>query len=550
MMMNRAKLAVDALLKLRFKGIRTSTSKSHFPDLQIGLESAPPLASLIHHNPCSSNVRQIDLDLQMLGKMTQKHPLPLVDDLTHRLEVVTKHNHDDFIKKSCVLLITTLLDGLIFEDRIHDAYMLLNKLIKQKLCQPTTLMYNTVIKALCNNPDKVMMDDAVKLYQEMVSPPDVVTYNALVSGLCKMRSWTKAALLLKEMLYKDISPGVETFNVLINTFCIEGRPQVARHVIYMMHERGISPTIATYNSLIDAHCVKGELDKARSLVNDMVSSHLAPDTATYTSFLNGYCNDKKMDDAMLIYHEMNEKGFKPKCVTYNLMIKSCFSAARFGDAHKLLADLLAQGLTLDVSTYRNILHDIFQKKRFDEAVSLFHLLGDDSKLNSDMSVLLKLMHGAIKCDKLDFARKLFEGLSVRGTPLTHGSYIVDVSRRKYTRHKAWDDVVLKLQSRLSKWKAKTLSIGGRLTLLKSVLGASPLYNMSIFKVPKGVLKVMESIRSNFFKGASMLEKKISMDCFDKVLASKKKGGLLGFELFRVLIESFPLKVVWRFVFAR
>nr|GEU88098.1 RNA-directed DNA polymerase, eukaryota [Tanacetum cinerariifolium] len=39
----------------------------------------------------------------------------------------------------------------------------------------------------------------------------------------------------------------------------------------------------------------------------------------------------------------------------------------------------------------------------------------------------------------------------------------------------------KLRSRLSKWKVKTLSIGGRLTLLKAVLGASPLYNMSIFK---------------------------------------------------------------------
>nr|GEV37409.1 RNA-directed DNA polymerase, eukaryota [Tanacetum cinerariifolium] len=59
------------------------------------------------------------------------------------------------------------------------------------------------------------------------------------------------------------------------------------------------------------------------------------------------------------------------------------------------------------------------------------------------------------------------------------------------RHKAWDDVVLKLRSRLSKWKAKTLSIGGRLTLLKSVIGASPFYTMSIFKVPKGVLKISE-----------------------------------------------------------
>nr|GEV63734.1 hypothetical protein [Tanacetum cinerariifolium] len=54
-----------------------------------------------------------------------------------------------------------------------------------------------------------------------------------------------------------------------------------------------------------------------------------------------------------------------------------------------------------------------------------------------------------------------------------------------SRSKAWDGIILKLRSRLSKWKAKTLSIGGRFTQLKSVLGASPLYTMSIFKAPLG-----------------------------------------------------------------
>ncbi|GJQ96875.1 hypothetical protein Tco_0008014 [Tanacetum coccineum] len=63
-----------------------------------------------------------------------------------------------------------------------------------------------------------------------------------------------------------------------------------------------------------------------------------------------------------------------------------------------------------------------------------------------------------------------------------------------SRKSAWVGLVNKLQARLSKWKVKTLSIGGRLTLLKSVLGASPIYYMSIFKVPKGVWKTMESIR--------------------------------------------------------
>nr|GEZ32709.1 coatomer beta' subunit [Tanacetum cinerariifolium] len=64
-----------------------------------------------------------------------------------------------------------------------------------------------------------------------------------------------------------------------------------------------------------------------------------------------------------------------------------------------------------------------------------------------------------------------------------------------SRSKAWDGIILKLRSRLSKWKAKPLSIGSRFTLLKAVLDASPLYTMSIFKAPLGVLKKMESIRN-------------------------------------------------------
>ncbi|GKA77741.1 RNA-directed DNA polymerase, eukaryota [Tanacetum coccineum] len=83
--------------------------------------------------------------------------------------------------------------------------------------------------------------------------------------------------------------------------------------------------------------------------------------------------------------------------------------------------------------------------------------------------------------------------------------------------------ILSFRSRLSKWKVKTLSIGGRLTLLKSVLGASPIYNMSIFKVPTGVLKVMESIRSPFFNGATKSEKKVTWVAGIKVLLQKNIG---------------------------
>ncbi|GJS77455.1 RNA-directed DNA polymerase, eukaryota, nucleotide-binding alpha-beta plait domain protein [Tanacetum coccineum] len=93
-----------------------------------------------------------------------------------------------------------------------------------------------------------------------------------------------------------------------------------------------------------------------------------------------------------------------------------------------------------------------------------------------------------------------------------------------SRHKAWDDIIHKLTSRLSNWKAKTLSIGGRLTLLKSVLGASPIYSMSIYKVPKGVLKIMEAIRNRFFNGADISDRKITWAALDKRLLASKKNG--------------------------
>nr|GEY47951.1 hypothetical protein [Tanacetum cinerariifolium] len=88
-----------------------------------------------------------------------------------------------------------------------------------------------------------------------------------------------------------------------------------------------------------------------------------------------------------------------------------------------------------------------------------------------------------------------------------------------------DETVTKLRNWLSKWKLKTLSIGGRLTLLKSVLGSTPIYNMSLFKVPKSVLNTMEGIRRDFFNGIQEGHRKISWTKWSKVLAAKKYGGL-------------------------
>ncbi|GJU95392.1 RNA-directed DNA polymerase, eukaryota [Tanacetum coccineum] len=114
-----------------------------------------------------------------------------------------------------------------------------------------------------------------------------------------------------------------------------------------------------------------------------------------------------------------------------------------------------------------------------------------------------------------------------------------------SRIKSWDEIVSKFGSRLSKWKMKTLSIGGRMTLIKSVLGSLPIYHMSIYKVPKKVINRLESIRCHFFNGTDPLSKKPIWVKWNKVLAPKDKGGL-GISSFYALNRALLFKWVWRF----
>nr|GEX87361.1 hypothetical protein [Tanacetum cinerariifolium] len=117
--------------------------------------------------------------------------------------------------------------------------------------------------------------------------------------------------------------------------------------------------------------------------------------------------------------------------------------------------------------------------------------------------------------KVNFAKAYDSAAAKIGCAVLHHQfrYLGVMVGECMSRRSAWDGLVHKLRSRLSKWKVKTLSIGGRLNLLKSVLGASPLHNMSIFKIPKGVLKDMEAIRSKFFNGADSSERKITESSF-------------------------------------
>ncbi|GJS50252.1 RNA-directed DNA polymerase, eukaryota [Tanacetum coccineum] len=173
-------------------------------------------------------------------------------------------------------------------------------------------------------------------------------------------------------------------------------------------------------------------------------------------------------------------------------------------------------LALHLSFSRALEAGIFSGYKIDSSTTLSHLFYADDAIRK--SHLLRCR--VIRCYVTEAANSI--SCSIMKAPFKYLGILVGDNMSSI---KAWGEIVAKMKKRLSRWKLNTLSVGGRLTLLKSVLGSTPIYNMSIFKVPKFVLNYMESLRRNFFNGVQEGDRKIAWVKWSKVLASKKFGGL-------------------------
>ena len=65
-------------------------------------------------------------------------------------------------------------------------------------------------------------------------------------------------------------------------------------------------------------------------------------------------------------------------------------------------------------------------------------------------------------------------------------------------NKDWRVIENRIENKLSGWKGKMLSVGGRLVLINSVLSSLPMFMLSFFEIPKGVLEKIDCFRSRFY----------------------------------------------------
>ena len=147
----------------------------------------------------------------------------------------------------------------------------------------------------------------------------------------------------------------------------------------------------------------------------------------------------------------------------------------------------------------------------------FHL-ASGLRINWSKSTLV-----GVKVNELELCRVASAFGCKEGTlPFNYLGFPIGISM---TKESSWSPLIERFLSRLSGWKAKLLSYGGKLTLCKSVLGSLGNYLFSLYKAPNVALKKLESIRMNFLWGSNTVHRKIHWVAWDKILNNREKGGL-------------------------
>ncbi|GMI93153.1 hypothetical protein HRI_002984600 [Hibiscus trionum] len=107
-------------------------------------------------------------------------------------------------------------------------------------------------------------------------------------------------------------------------------------------------------------------------------------------------------------------------------------------------------------------------------------------------------------------------------------------------------LIQKVRSKLSGWKAKNLSLAGRIILAKSVLSSILAYTMQFVLLPINVCNEIEGLIRRFLWGGSDERKGVSLVNWEEVCKPTTKGGL-GIRQVFAQNKTFLMKVAFNLV---
>lgn len=347
------------------------------------------------------------------------HGTPSLKIFNSILDVLVKEDIDmarEFYRKSMMesgvrgddYTFGILMKGLCLTNRIGEGFKLL-QLIKNNGVTPNTVIYNTLLHALCRNGK---VGRARSLMNEMVDPNEV-TFNILISSYYKEENLVQALVLLEKCFALSLVPDVVTVTKVVEILCNAGRVTEAAEVLERVESLGGSLDAVAYNTLIKGFCGVGKVKVGLHFLKQMENKGYLPNVDTYNILIYGFCESRMLDLALDLFNDMKTDGINRNFVTFDTMIRGLCSEGRIEDGFSILElmEETKEGSKGHISPYNSIIYGLFKQNRFDEASEFLAKMGKlfPRAVDRSMTIIQKCKEGAIEDAKNIYDKMIDEG---------------------------------------------------------------------------------------------------------------------------------------------
>ncbi|CAN8271258.1 unnamed protein product [Cochlearia groenlandica] len=259
-----------------------------------------------------------------------------------------------------------LMKGLCLTNRISDGFKLLQVMKNRGGLGPNTVVYNTLIHALCKNGKA---GRGRSLMSEM-KEPNVVTFNILISAYCNERKLIQSMVLLEKCFGFGFVPDVVTVTKVLELLCDEGRVSEALEVLERVEKNGGKIDVVACNTLVRGYCAVKKVRVAHRFFKEMERKGYLPNVETYNLLIAGFCEAGMLDSALDTFNDMKTDAVRWNFATFNTLIKGLCVGGRTNDGLKTL-ELMQDSENIHgaiTDPYNSVIYGFYKEKRWEEAL--------------------------------------------------------------------------------------------------------------------------------------------------------------------------------------
>ncbi|THG13104.1 pentatricopeptide repeat-containing protein At5g39350-like [Camellia sinensis] len=309
----------------------------------------------------------------------------------------------DSMRERSVVSWNTMISGYYQNGCAEQALMIFNEMVDIGV-EPDNVTVVSVLPACGFLKDLKCGRLVHELVEENGLGSNIAVRNALVDMYVKCGSMIEARLVFDKMGGRD----VVTWTTMINGYILNGDARRALMLCPLMQLEGVRPNSVTVASLLSACTNLNFLNHGRCLHGWALRQKLESDVSVETSLIDMYAKCNGIRVSFKVFTKTSRK----RTVPWNAILSGLIHNSLAREAIELFKEMLLEAVDPNAATLISLLPAYAMLADLQQAMNIHGYL-----IRSGFILKVEVASGLIdvysKCGSLEFAHKIFNGISMK-----------------------------------------------------------------------------------------------------------------------------------------